>query len=269
MKRIKAGHAGTLDPLATGMLPVLLGEATRFSAVGLDADKTYEVSLDLSYQTDTLDAEGDITARFDAQLKRENMEGILPRFTGKLEQMPPAHSAIHVNGQRAYEIARKGGDVALAARPVIIHAMALIEFSPPAVTLRVCCSKGTYIRSLTRDMGAYLGMGGCVTALRRISTGGWPAEMMLPFEDVTMQREACILPLSQWLRHLPKMKLEREEARRFAQGQRIQMDNDTQGEVTVFFEDMLIGTGIMKPGMYRMVLHPERMLPSAQQRLIA
>jgi len=250
------------------MLPILLGEATRFSAVGLNADKTYEVSLDLSYQTDTLDAEGNITARFDVQVKREDMESILPRFTGKLKQMPPAYSAIHVNGQRAYEIARKGGNVALAARPVIIHALTLIKFSPPVVTLRVCCAKGTYIRSLARDMGAHLGMGGCVTALRRMSTCGWPAEMMLPFDDVTLQREACILPLSQWLRHLPKMTLERDEARRFAQGQRIQMDNKTQGEVAVFFEDMLVGTGIMNPGMYRMVLHPERILPSAQQRLL-
>jgi len=266
-KRIKAGHAGTLDPLATGMLVVLLGEATRFSAVGLDADKTYEVTMDLSYQTDTLDAEGEITARFDMQAIQENVEDILPQFTGKMEQMPPAFSAIHVNGQRAHEIARKGGKVTLAARPVEIHTLRLIDFSFPLVTLHVCCSKGTYIRSLTRDIGGYLGMGGCVTALRRTSTGGWPETMMLSFDKVAERREACILPLRHWLRHLPQIQLGKSEALRFIQGQRIQMDSEVQDEVAVFFEDTLLGTATMKAGMYRMVLHPTRILPSAQRRL--
>ncbi|MDQ6960887.1 MAG: tRNA pseudouridine(55) synthase TruB, partial [Mariprofundaceae bacterium] len=263
------GHAGTLDPLATGMLPVLLGEATRFSAVGLDADKTYEVTMDLGYQTDTLDAEGEITARFDMQVKQEDVEGAIPHFTGNMEQTPPAYSAIHVDGQRAYEIARKGGKVVLAARPVAIRELALIDFSFPAVTLRVRSSKGTYIRSLARDIGVHLGMGGCVTALRRISTGGWPEAIMLPFDAVAEQREACILPLKQWLRHLPIIRLPKAEARRFAEGQRIQMDSEIQGEVTVFFDDILLGTGIMKEGMYRMVLHPVRTLPSVQRSLLA
>jgi len=268
-KRIKAGHAGTLDPLATGMLPVLLGEATRFSAVGLDADKIYEVTMDLSYQTDTLDAEGETTARFDIRIKQEDVESVLPRFTGNLEQMPPAYSAIHVDGQRAHEIARKGGEVVLAPRPVAIRELKLIDFSFPTVTLCVCCSKGTYIRSLTRDIGAILGMGGCVTALRRISTGSWPEAMMLPFDTVVKQHEACILPLKQWLRHLPTILLQKGEARRFVQGQRIQMDSGIQGEVIVSSEDILLGTGIMKPGMYRMVLHPAQTLPSAQRRLLS
>jgi len=268
-KRIKAGHAGTLDPLATGMLPVLLGEATRFSAVGLDADKTYEVTMDLSYQTDTLDAEGETTVRFDIRINQKDVESILPRFTGNMEQIPPAYSAIHVDGQRAHEIARKGGEVVLAARPVVIYELNLINFSFPTVTLRVCCSKGTYIRSLTRDIGTSLGMGGCVTALRRISTGSWPEAMMLPFDTVVKQHETCVLPLKQWLRHLPTILLQKVEARRFVQGQRIQMDSEIQGEVTVFFEDILLGTGIMKPGMYRMVLHPAQTLPSAQRRLLS
>lgn len=268
-KRIKAGHAGTLDPLATGMLPVLLGEATRFSGVGLDADKSYEVTMDLSYQTDTLDAEGETTARFDMRIKQEDVASMLSRFTGNLEQVPPAYSAIHVNGQRAHEIARKGGEVVLEPRPVAIRELKLIDFSFPMVTLRVCCSKGTYIRSLTRDIGTSLGMGGCVAALRRISTGSWPEAMMLPFDTVAKQHETCVLPLKQWLRHLPTILLQKVEARRFVQGQRIQMDSEIQGEVTVFFEDVLLGTGIMKPGMHRMVLHPAQTLPSAQRRLLS
>jgi len=251
------------------MLPILLGEATRFSAVGLGADKTYEVTMDLGYQTDTLDAEGEITARFDMRIKQKDVEDILPRFSGNMEQIPPAYSAIHVDGQRAYEIARKGGEVVLAARPVAIRELKLIDFSFPVMTLRVCCSKGTYIRSLARDIGACLGMGGCVTVLRRISTGGWPEAMMLSFDAVAKRHEACILPLKHWLRHLPIILLQKAEARRFAEGQRIQMDSEIQGEVTVFFEDILLGTGEMKPGMYRMVLHPARTLPSAQRRLLA
>jgi len=268
-KRIKAGHAGTLDPLATGMLIVLLGEATRFANVGLDADKTYEVTLDLSIQTDTLDAEGEVTGHFDMPFNQAELEAVLLSFTGNINQIPPAYSAIHVDGKRAYELARQGDDVALAARSVTIHELTLLDCSFPKVTLRVRCSKGTYIRSLARDIGVRLGMGGCVTSLRRISTGGWPEAMMLSFDAVLEKQEACVLPLSQWLRHLPKMALEKMEARRFAQGQRIQMDDETQGEVAVFFEDMLIGTAMMKPGMYRTVLHPQRMLPSAQQRLLA
>jgi len=269
VKRIKAGHTGTLDPLATGMLPILLGEATRFSSVGLDADKTYVVSMDLGYQTLTLDREGKVTDRFDVQIKREEIESILSHFTGKLEQIPPAYSAIHVAGKRAHEIARKGGEVALAARLIVIHELTLIDFSFPLLTLRVCCSKGTYIRSLTRDIGISLGMGGCVTALRRISTGGWSEAMMLPLDAVMEQRESCVLPLKQWLRHLPQIHLQEAEARRFVQGQRIQMDNEIQGEVSVFFKDLLLGTGMMAPGMHRMVLHPKKGLPSAQQRLLA
>jgi len=250
------------------MLVILLGEATRFSAIGLDADKTYEVTMDLSYQTDTLDAEGEVTARFNMPFNQADVEDVLPRCTGKMDQIPPVYSAIHVNGQRAYDLARKGGDVELAARSVTIHELTLLDCSFPRVTLRVCCSKGTYIRSLARDIGVCLGMGGCVTMLRRISTGGWPEAMMLSFDAVMDQRESCVLPLSQWLRHLSQVSLHKQEAQRFIQGQRIQMDTELQGEVTVFFEDVLLGTGSMKPGMYRMVLHPARILPSAQQRFL-
>jgi len=250
------------------MLPILLGEATRFSAVGLNADKTYEVAMDLSYQTDTLDAEGEITARFDMRAKEDDVTRILQHFIGKLEQTPPAYSAIHVHGQRAHEIARKGGEVILAARSVEIHALRMIDFSPPALTLRVCCSKGTYVRSMARDIGVRLGTGGCVTALRRLSTGGWAENMMLPFNEIEARREACMLPLQRWLRHLPKIQLQRAEARRFAQGQRLQMDHEIQGEAAIFFEDILLGTGIMMPGMYRMVLHPKKGIPSAQRRLL-
>jgi tRNA pseudouridine55 synthase len=277
-KPIKAGHAGTLDPLATGMLPIMLGEATRFSTMGLDADKTYRVTLDLGYQTDTLDAEGEITGRFKVKLKQADVEAVLPRFTGKIEQRPPAYSAIHVNGERAHKIMREGGHVELPARPVTIHALKFVSFASPLLTLEVHCSKGTYVRSLARDIGEALGTGGCVTELRRLSTAGWPELMMVTFEQLEAQPETCLLPLPQWLRHLPRLKLRMPDAIRYAQGQRIQLSRGDEGDYAVFCaenpsdpgaEPMLLGTGRIRPGTQRMILHPLRVLPSVLPRLMA
>ncbi|MDQ6986828.1 MAG: tRNA pseudouridine(55) synthase TruB [Mariprofundaceae bacterium] len=281
-KRAKAGHAGTLDPLATGMLPILIGEATRFSGIGLDADKTYRVTLDMSLQTDTLDGEGEVISRFDALPDLAAIEAVLPRFNGDIEQQPPAYSAIHVNGKRAHEIMRQGGEVELATRRVTIYELQLVNFESPLLSLRVRCSKGTYIRSLARDIGAALQAGGCVCELRRLSTAGWPEVVMADFEQLQADPYACLLPLAQWLRHLPSLALSQENARRFAHGQRIQLDqsadSDAEGEVAVFYvvgnaavteNSMFLGTASIKPGMHRMVLHPLRVLPSSLQRLDA
>ncbi len=281
-KRVKAGHAGTLDPLATGMLPILIGEATRFSGIGLDADKTYRVTLDLSLQTDTLDGEGEVVSRYDSLPDLAAIEAVLPRFSGDIEQQPPAYSAIHVNGKRAHEIMRQGGEVELAARPVSIFELQLLDFDSPLLSLQVRCSKGTYIRSLALDIGAALQVGGCVRELRRLSTAGWPEVVMTNFEQLQADPYACLLPLAQWLRHLPPLVLPLENARRFAHGQRIQLDQAAeqgeQGDVAVFYahadapvteNSMFLGTGSVKPGMHRMVLHPARVLPSSLQRLDA
>ncbi len=290
-KRIKAGHAGTLDPLATGMLPILIGEATRFSSVGIDADKTYRVTFDLSFQTDTLDMEGEVIARYDALPGQAEIDAVLPQFSGDIEQRPPAYSAIHVNGRRAHEIMRDGGEVELPARPVSIHKLTLISFVAPLLTLEVHCSKGTYIRSLANDIGASLHVGGCVTELRRLSTAGWPEAVMVDFDQLQSAPQMCLLPLPQWLRHLPALVLPQADARRFAQGQRIQLEQQVEpgedGTVVVFCaargeipqadlkktitldDSMILGTGRVKQGISRMVLHPERVLPSAQQRIDA
>ena len=171
-ERIKAGHAGTLDPMATGMLPVLLGEATRFAEIGLEAEKTYQVTFDLRMQTDTLDSEGEVIARFDTRPERQAVLSVANQFTGPQQQVPPAYSAIRIDGQRAYAMARKGSQVVLKPRPISIQAIDLLDYSYPFVALRVRCSKGSYIRALARDMGAALDAGGCVTDLRRLSTGG-------------------------------------------------------------------------------------------------
>ncbi|HKI59861.1 MAG TPA: tRNA pseudouridine(55) synthase TruB [Mariprofundaceae bacterium] len=268
MKKIKAGHAGTLDPLATGMLPILLGDATRFAELGLNAEKMYRFTLDLSYQTDSLDCEGEVVGKFDATIDEKELLKVIESFAGEQEQMPPIYSAIRVDGKRAHELARKGKDVTLTARPVTIHQLELIHFEFPKATLRVSCSKGTYVRSLARDIGEKLGMGGCVTQLRRLSTGGWPEAMMVSIEEATEKREASILPLAIWLREFPDLTLSPEEGRRFLQGQRIQVSDRRAGPVKVFADNELLGTAELKQGMNCMVLHPSKILPSAQERLL-
>ncbi|MDQ6954295.1 MAG: tRNA pseudouridine(55) synthase TruB [Mariprofundaceae bacterium] len=264
-KRIKAGHAGTLDPLATGMLPILLGDATRFAELGLHAEKRYSVTFDLSYQTDTLDCEGEACKRFDTQPNKQQLMDVLDLFQGEIQQVPPIYSAIRVDGKRSHAMAREGKAVELAARTVCIHALDLLAFEYPLVSLDVRCSKGTYIRSLARDIGKKLGVGGCVTALRRTSTGGWPASMMVAAECLEHDKEQAVLPLRQWLRDFPTCELTKEDAWRFLNGQRIQLECGQQGSVAVMCDECLLGTAELKQGMRRMVLHPLRILPSSQQ----
>ena len=273
-KRVKAGHAGTLDPLATGMLPILLGDATRFAEMGLQAEKSYRVSFHLLYQTDTLDCEGEIVSRFDGSLSCQQLEDILSEFRGRIAQVPPIYSAIRIDGKRAHDMARKGQNVEMKAREVTIHKLELVAFEFPVVTLDVSCSKGTYIRSLARDIGKKMLMGGCVTSLRRLSTGGWPEEMMVSMQMLSEQKETCLVSLGQWLRDFDRVDLQSDEAKRFLQGQRIQLRStkaDAQAEdetVAVFVDDTVIGTAILKAGLRHMVLHPARILPTAQKRYL-
>ncbi len=271
-KRIKAGHGGTLDPLATGMLPILLGEATRYADYGLTAEKSYNVSFDLSYQTDTLDREGQVMVRFEKTAEQaideEALRAVLQQFTGRIDQVPPAYSAIRVNGQRAHKAARAGKEVELSPRLVEIYQAELLAFEFPVVSLHVRCSKGTYIRSLARDIGQALGMGGCVTELRRTSTGGWPEAMMVSLEMLEEKGAACVVPLAQWLRDLHRCNISEAEARRFLQGQRLQLDESCTGEASVFCRDILLGNAQLKPGMKKMILHPVRILPSAQEQFL-
>jgi tRNA pseudouridine55 synthase len=264
-KRIKAGHAGTLDPLATGMLPILLGEATRFAALGLQAEKRYTVTFDLSYQTNTLDCEGEVIARFEKVVSQQDVEAILPLFSGELQQVPPIYSAIRIDGERAHAMARKGEAVEMKARDICVHKLDLVRFEFPLLTLGVCCSKGTYIRALARDIGEKLGMGGCVTALRRTSTGGWPESMMVTPDVLQAQGEKAVLPLQHWLRDFTVYEVDKIDAQRFLNGQRIQLDTQVVGRVSVLSQGILLGIGELKQGMKRIVLHPMRILPSAQK----
>jgi len=275
-KRIKAGHAGTLDPLATGMLPILLGDATRFAEMGLLAEKTYRVSFDLSYQTDSLDCEGAVTARFNDVVNLPQVQQVLGSFRGEIEQVPPIYSAIRIDGKRAHELARKGEVVEMKSRPVTILSLELEAFEFPVVSLRVRCSKGTYIRSLARDIGAALGVGGCVTALQRVSTGGWPEAMMVSMDDLVQRKAECLVSLGHWLRDFDRLDLCSEQVKRFLHGQRIQLKSTSLDErvdggettVAVFADDVVIGTGDVKAGLRHLVLHPLRILPMAQKRYL-
>jgi len=267
--RLKAGHAGTLDPLASGMLPVLLGEATRFAEHGLSAEKCYRVELDLSFQTDTLDMEGMVVSRHaPCRLERSRLEALLQGFVGVQEQIPPSYSAVRVQGKRAHALARAGEQPVLPARRITIHALVLEQVEGMRVRLRVRCSKGTYIRALARDIGQRLGLGGCVVALRRLASGGWGEEVMVTMEQLRRRGPACVVPLTQWLRDLPVCQLTAEMARRFVQGQRLQLERSGQGEVAVYAGALLLGTGMLRPGQRRFVLHPGKVLPSARQALL-
>lgn len=272
-QRPKAGHAGTLDPLATGMLPILLGEATRFAAMGLNAEKIYEVSFDLSLQTDTLDLEGKETFRAEhVDVSLADLQAVLAKFRGVIQQIPPIYSAIMLDGQRAHDRARKGENITMSAREVEIYGLELLSLEQAIVRLHVHCSKGTYIRALARDIGQALGMGGCVTSLRRISSGGWPEHLMVSVEELEEKKDACILPLPMWLRELPALLLQSDDAVRFVKGQRLVLAADERlvavAQMQVLCGDVLLGTaafGEMDVANQRAVLQPQRVLPSAQE----
>jgi tRNA pseudouridine55 synthase len=168
----RVGHTGTLDPMATGVLPICVGEATKLVPFLMSGDKEYEAEALLGVTTDTLDATGKVLTTVDAALvTAEQLAAIVPRFTGTILQRPPMHSALRVDGKRLYELARKGQEVEREARPVVVHAIDVVAVELPRFRLRVHCGKGTYIRSLVADMGEALGVGAHLTALRRTRVG--------------------------------------------------------------------------------------------------
>jgi tRNA pseudouridine55 synthase len=223
----KAGHAGTLDPLATGILPIALGEATKTVPFLMDADKTYRFTIAWGQTTATFDREGEVLAQSDVRPTAEQVAEILPRFVGEIEQIPPAYSAIKVDGERAYDLARAGEIVDLAARKVTIFAARLIE-APDAdhVTLEIDCGKGTYVRALVRDIAEMLGACGHVSALRRTRVGGFSdadsvtLEMLEQLVYEARQSEA-LLPVETALDDIPALAVTDEDAFRLKQGRSI------------------------------------------------
>jgi len=180
----KAGHGGTLDPLATGILPIALGNATKTVPFTMDATKTYEFEITWGESRDTLDAEGVVTATSDVRPDAAEIEAALKAFTGDISQIPPKYSAIKVDGRRAYDLARGGEEVTLKARPVRVDSLELLESMPDKACFRMDCGKGTYVRSLARDLAAHLGACGYVSKLRRTCVGGFEEIYAFSLDDL-------------------------------------------------------------------------------------
>ena len=180
----RIGHGGTLDPMATGVLPVFVGRATRGVEFFEHAEKTYETVLQLGLTTDTEDTSGTVLSQQEVNISEEDFPRILPKFRGEIQQIPPMYSALKVNGQKLYDLARKGQTVERQPRPITIHELELLEFSGHQARLRVRCSKGTYIRTLCKDIGEALGCGGCMAQLRRITAGEYTIEEAVPLQQL-------------------------------------------------------------------------------------
>ena len=224
--KTRVGHGGTLDPLASGVLPIALGEATKLAGRMLDATKTYDFTVRFGEQTDTLDLEGEIIATSAVLPARAEVEAILPRFTGPISQVPPIYSALRVDGNRAYDLARSGKHVELQARDVTVHALSLIDAKPVEVTLSGTVSKGTYIRSLARDIALALGTVGHVTMLRRTKAGPFTLEQAISLDFLmdaakARQLDGAVLPLQAGLDDIPALPVTPEQALLLRQGQRL------------------------------------------------
>ncbi|WP_295522403.1 tRNA pseudouridine(55) synthase TruB [uncultured Pseudacidovorax sp.] len=228
MRAEKAGHTGTLDPLATGVLPLCFGAATKFSQLHLDADKCYETTVRLGRTTSTGDAEGEVTSEQPVDCTPEQVHEVLARFRGPISQVPPMHSALKKDGKALYEYAREGIVLEREPRAVVIHALTLLaaqlEGPEPFLRLAVQCSKGTYIRTLGTDIGAALGCGGHLTALRRTRTGPFAADQCVSLQTLEAmddaQRLNALLPTDALVDgHVP-VTLAAEDAGRFLSGMR-------------------------------------------------
>lgn len=265
----KAGHTGTLDPFATGLLPLCFGEATKFSQDLLDADKTYETVVHLGVTTETGDTEGTILQRREIDVSRAQIEQILPRFRGEIAQVPPMYSALKRDGKPLYEYARAGVTLEREARQVRIHLLELLDYQAPFLTLRVRCSKGTYIRVLGEDIGAALGCGAHLQALRRTEVGMLTLQHAVTLEQLAAtpesEREGLLAPVDALLSGFPPVRLPDVLAKRFLHGQRIALQKEGvnpplhEGRVRVYRQEggQLLGTAqLLEYG----VLAPERLI---------
>ena len=267
----KAGHTGTLDPFATGLLPLCFGEATKFAQDLLDADKTYEATVQLGVTTTTGDTEGEVIESRLVNISADQIEAALEKFRGSVSQVPPMYSALKRDGKPLYQYAREGIHLQREARPVHIHSLELIEYAAPQLTLRVSCSKGTYVRVLGEDVGAALGCGAHLSALRRTGIAALELSRALTLDALTTlpqaERAARLLPVDALLSKFPRVDLNHELARRFQQGQRIALDRAEvaapcePGRVRVYdAQSALLGTAKIVDGT---VLAPERLLASS------
>jgi len=217
----RVGHAGTLDPMATGVLLVCLGRATRVAEYLTASDKTYRAVMRLGVETDTFDAEGQVTATHPVNVGESALRSALEKFSGEIEQIPPMYSALKRDGKPLYKLARKGVKVERAPRRVTIHEITLRAWQSPDATIDVRCSPGTYIRSLAHDIGAALGCGAHLVALTRLASGSFTIDDAVTLEDLTGLQDlsGLLLPLDAALQNLPAITLDADQTRRIALGQ--------------------------------------------------
>lgn len=273
----KAGHGGTLDPMASGLLPLMFGEATKYAAHGLDADKTYEAQIALGSRTTTADREGDVIAQATVPetLSREQINAVLARFMGPQEQVPPMHSALKKDGKALYAYARTGQTVERAPRRIIIHAITLTEWARPLIGIRVSCSKGTYIRTLAEDIGQALGLPSHLHSLRRVAVGDLQAHDMVALSAIEhadlADRGAFLKPVDWLIRDWPAVVLDSPQERQFVHGQAVTVTmtgcesqraagdirpSDHQQVRVQNRHGVFLGTGRVAA---QRVLHPERL----------
>ena len=209
LKTKKVGHAGTLDPMATGVLPVFVGNATRGVSFAEEGRKEYAATLHLGESTDTQDSTGTVLQRHEVMVSRADVEAILPRFRGEIAQIPPMYSAIKIGGQKLYDLARQGKEVQRKPRQITIYELELLEqVSPADYRLRILCSKGTYIRTLCHDIGQALGCGGCMSSLRRTMAAGYTIGEAVRIEDVQEQGESLLRNVDTLFRYCGEYRLQ-------------------------------------------------------------
>jgi len=217
----KVGHAGTLDPLATGVLVICIGDATRLSDYVMHSQKTYSAKIKFGESTDTYDAEGKIIAKNDAShLIQADIEAILPQFTGDIQQVPPMYSALKRDGKKLYDLARAGETITLEPRPVTIHQLALLQFEPPIAEIEIRCGAGTYIRSLAHDMGQALGVGAHLVGLIRVSSGGFDLSKSYELDELLSHPnwESCLVDEIVALAHIPRVDLDEIDTQHIRHG---------------------------------------------------
>lgn len=255
----KAGHTGTLDPMATGLLPICLGEATKFSHYQLDANKSYQAIIELGSQTDTGDAEGQVIAHQAVpQINPEQLNQVSQQFMGKQQQIPPMYSALKQHGKKLYELAREGITVERAARDIHIFQLTIAQLTATQLNIEVTCSKGTYIRVLAEDIANALSTCGHLSMLRRSQVGWFKLANAISLDELNhltlLQRQTHLLPLNACVTHLPQIELSSEHAKRIGFGQRLnvfeqakQLGINRPTDVQLFFDGLFLGLGILEP----------------------
>jgi tRNA pseudouridine55 synthase len=269
----KAGHTGTLDPMATGLLPICLGEATKYSQDLLEANKTYIARVKFGIRTDTGDAEGQVIEEKplpvfanEADLKK-SLDALLPKFTGAITQVPPMYSALKRDGKPLYEYARAGVELERTAREITIHHIRWTDIQWPEATLEVSCSKGTYIRVLAEDLGSAIGCGAHLVGLRRTEVGHLSLEQSFTIESIQQglhDSASYILPVDALLQTLPHLTVDEQQAKRLEMGQRVPLNLPSIEALVRIYRATaaphnFIGTADWRSG----VLHPKRLISQA------